>query len=196
MPSALRKVTPYVVFGASILVSVLLGSSLTALHAPFRAKAAGTARLAPEFAPDPGWRAIHVLSASCQCSMGVAQHLLERGTMPGLQEAVLLAGSNNNLRARLSAAGFRTFAVSGEKLAETYGLAGAPWLVLISPSGAVVYQGGYASDVSARSGYQDVHLLTQAERGERPEPLPVFGCALSRRLQRATDPLALKYTRN
>jgi hypothetical protein len=196
MPSALRRGAPYAIFAASILVSVLLGSSLTGLHTPFQTNATGTALLASDFAPSSAWRAIHVLSAGCQCSMGVAQHLLERGTIAGLYETVLFAAQNDGLSARLRAAGFRTVAVSGDRLEQKYGLAGAPWLLLVSPSGAIVYQGGYASDALARSGYRDVGLWERVTRGEHPEALPVFGCALSRRLQRASDPLLLKYSRN
>jgi hypothetical protein len=194
--ATIRRFFPYLIFTISILLSVLLGSSLTALHTPFRAERAGAARLAAELASGRCWRAVHVLSASCQCSSGVAEHLLARGPIPDLREEVLLAGDDKELIARLSRAGFRTLTVTGDQLAQKYGIAGAPWLLLISPTGEIAYQGGYASDAGARTGYQDARIWMQVRQGKSPEALPVFGCALGKRLQRTLDPLALKYSRN
>lgn len=195
MPVSRRQFASYTAFSASLFFSLLLGGSLTALHTPFRSTASGSAKLVADLIPGNIWRAVHILSGACQCSEDVAHHLLQRGPLPDVKEEVLLAGSNEPLMARLRARGFQTLAVSGDDLAQRYGLAGAPRLLLMSPSGLVVYQGGYAADVGARTGYQDVSLLQQVRRGATPEPLPVFGCALTRQLQHLTDPLALKYPR-
>lgn len=166
---------------------------MMASHTPFRANPDGLAYLAREFAPANGrWQAIHLLSISCSCSRGVAEHLIARRPMADVQEQIVLAGTDAQLAHRLSAAGFLVRNVDPEVIAQRYHVAGAPWLVFVSPQGEIQYQGGY-TPAHARSDYQDQHVWASLASGHRVQSLPVLGCALGKRLQHTLDPLGLKY---
>lgn len=104
----------------------------------------------------------------------------------------MLAGNDDTLLHRLTMAGFPVRTVSPEIIAEQFHVAGAPWLVFVSPAGDVRYQGGY-TPAHARSDYQDQQIWASLSNGRTVEPLPVLGCALGKRLQRTLDPLGLKY---
>lgn len=189
-----RRIWPVAVFVVSSMFSLILGSALLASHTPFQANPDGLSFLASELGTAKGqWQAIHLLSTTCACSRGVAEHLIARGPMADVNEQIVLAGSDPFLAHRLTVAGFPVRSIDPETVAEHYHVAGAPWLVFVSPAGDVRYQGGY-TPAHARNDYQDQHVWAAVSNGRRVEPLPVLGCALGKRLQRSLDPLGLKYT--
>ncbi len=152
------------------------------------------ASLASDYAPAHGsWQAVHVLASDCACSRAVADHLVQRGTLLQLHESVVLIGDDRGLQAKLVEAGFPVQPVSVEEAAAHYHLRSAPWLFFVAPSGQIRYAGGYAAERDARSGYRDVAIWNALRAGQLAEPLPAYGCAIDKRIQRAIDPLGLKY---
>ncbi len=189
-----RQIWSIAVFIGSAILSLVVGSLLLASHMPFQANPDGLSYLVREVGTANGsWQAIHLLSTTCSCSHGVAEHLIERGPMSNLKERVVLAGNDATLAHRLVAAGFPVRTMNPETIAERYHIAGAPWLVFVSPRGDVRYQGGYTPG-HARSNYQDQQIWANLASGRSVDPLPVLGCALGKRLQRTLDPLGLKYS--
>jgi hypothetical protein len=188
-----RRIWPIAVFTGSAILSLVVGSVLLASHTPFQANPDGLSYLARQVGTARGtWQAIHLLSTTCSCSRGVAEHLIKRGPMAQVNEHIVLAGSDAALANRLRLAGFPVEIMSPETVATHYHIAGAPWLVFVSPQGDVRYQGGY-TPAHARNNYQDEQIWSDLRSGRTADSLPVLGCALGKRLQRTLDPLGLKY---
>jgi hypothetical protein len=184
---------------------VLLGGFLMAPHvvglpAPDVGNRGLAALLAAHPSPRQNWRALHVLYQACGCSARVVQHLLERGARVDVAETVIyvhdadpaaapaLAKVGDDLRQ----ARFGFEALTPAELARRYQVESAPLLLVIDPRGALRYSGGYTH----RSGsalIQDGAVIDGLIGGRRVETLPVLGCAMSPRMQRAIDPLGLKY---
>jgi hypothetical protein len=141
-----------------------------------------------------GWFALHVMAEQCNCSRRVLEHLIERGGDPSLSEKVVLIGSDEELRRRLTARGFGFETLTAEQLHDRYGVDGAPLLLVIDPQGRVAYSGGYSTRAGGEP--RDSEILAALQGGGRPEALPLFGCAVSRELQRKLDPLGMKYGSN
>lgn len=189
-----RRVWPIVIFALSSMLSLVVGSIMMASHTPFQANQDGLTYLAHEMGTAKGsWQAIHLLSTTCSCSRGVAEHLIARGPMPNLKEQIVLAGNDDVLARRLRLAGFPVRSMNPEIIADRYHVAGAPWLMFVSPQGDLRYQGGY-TPAHARNDYHDQQVWADLSSGRAVEPLPVLGCALGKRLQRTLDPLRIKYS--
>ncbi len=78
-----------------------------------------------------------------------------------------------------------------QKLAELYEIDAAPLLVAIDPEGRVRYAGGY-TDRKQGPDVRDRQILDALQRGDVVQPLPLYGCAVSKQLRRTLDPLGLK----
>ena len=191
-----RSWIPVAVLGASLCVSLLVGTLLMASHLAFRADEPALGRLASRIGgAHRSWSAIHVLAAGCACSRGVAEHLIERGPLPNIQESAVLVGHDAAVEGRLRSAKIQFTILTPDEAVSRYDLHGAPWLVFIAPGGDLRYAGGYSSERNVRDGYQDVRIWDALRRGEAARALPAYGCALGRRLQKRVDPLGLKYVR-
>jgi hypothetical protein len=180
-----------VVWAASV---VLVGGALTSFHQPFSVPGAGVLALADDTGGH-GWRAIHFLSGSCQCSQRVMRHLLARQQVVGVSEQiVMIDGSlpylegSQALLARLAAAHFLTKHIAEQNVPLNSGLRGVPLLLFVSPQNQIAYLGGYGA-----AGDQDETIFHQLRAGLKPVALPMIGCAVGSRLQRRLDPLHLKY---
>ena len=138
-----------------------------------------------------GWRAVHVLAKACGCSQRVLQSLLEHRADAETAETILFIGDDPLTAQRARAAGFEFETLTAAQLESRYGVQGAPLLVVVSPQNAIVYSGGYAHTEGGPA--EDRLVLARAKAGQAVEPLPQFGCAVSRSLQKKLDPLALKY---
>ncbi|WP_224246134.1 hypothetical protein [Hyalangium gracile] len=175
-------------------VSLLTAGHLLTLPEPTSA-AELTRRLqadaAREGRPGAGY-VLHVLASGCRCSQRVLEHLLLRGPQPSYAEKVLLIGRDEGIGERLTARGFGFESISSEELKARYAIEGAPLMLVLGDEGRLEYSGGYSR---RRQGtLEDVAILRAVESGGRPGALPLYGCALSRELQREVDPLGLKYT--
>ncbi|MBC7926613.1 MAG: hypothetical protein H7039_13235 [Bryobacteraceae bacterium] len=178
----------------SIALSSLLGALLMAAHLPAPVDPSGLpALLSREPGRYGGWQAVHVIAAGCNCSLAVADYLVNRRPLKHLKERVVIAGSDELLLARLAKSSFSVTTLPAEEAANRYHLRGAPWLIFLSPDGKVAYAGGYAATAAALDGYQDARIWEQLQAGSSVRELPAFGCVTGRRLQRAIDPLGLKY---
>ncbi len=161
-------------FGGWACAAVLAGSMLMSFHQPFRTPGEGIMSLG--HAPDrSSWRMLHVVSGSCGCSQKVMDHLLQRGPVAGVQE-------------ELAKAGFFVSHVKASAIPADAGLKGVPLLAVASPGRGAVYVGGYGS-----GGDQDGTILRELMAGRKASPLAAIGCAVGLRIQRAADPLRLKY---
>ena len=63
-------------------------------------------------------------------------------------------------------------------------------LAILSPENVVRYRGGYATRKQAYE-IGDVALYEGTRSGTDLRPLPIFGCAISERLEQMLDPLNL-----
>jgi hypothetical protein len=178
----------------SLTISLVMGAALGLLHIPFRAEQSAVSHFVSATTPIlQSWKAVHLLSVSCQCSQAVSAYLLQRGPFPGVGEYVILAGENAALAQHLTQAGFHVQSRSAEEIATQFQVPGAPWFILVSPAQQISYAGGYSADRNARNGYQDKQIWREAAAGSPRGALPVYGCALSKLLQKKTDPFGLKY---
>ncbi len=175
-----------------VLVAAVMVSHLLALPTP-EARALEAALFAADQGRQvAGWRAFHVLYADCPCSRRVAESLVARGARDDFSERVLLVGHDAGLSRQLGTSGFSVDELTAETLKDRLGIEAAPTFFAVAPDGSVRYVGGYSSYKQGPS--QDERLLSLVRHGLRPEALPVFGCAVSRRLQAAADPFGLRYT--
>jgi hypothetical protein len=135
---------------------------------------------------------VHVIYAGCSCTARLFAHLVSRGALPGIDEAVLFVGEDAPRRRAAERAGFAFATASAEELAGRYGIEAAPLLVAFDAAGRLAYLGGYYNHPSTVFPL-DGKIHAELARGEMPKPLPVFGCAVSPRLQKSVDPLGIVY---
>jgi hypothetical protein len=157
--------------GAGCGVSLLLGSVFAAWHAPLANQEWKQAGLEAERGSGQ-WRAIHFLAAECRCSAAVERHLRRRGSRAGWKESVLERGSDGVWRERFAAADGTNEASEAARPEDWAGVEVAPWLVIVSPGGEVVYAGGYDAEP-----VYETRILAAVEAGRAVERRPVRGCA-------------------
>ncbi|MEZ5977587.1 MAG: hypothetical protein R3F34_05145 [Planctomycetota bacterium] len=140
------------------------------------------------------WSMWHVLYEDCPCSLDAIDDVLASERPADLDEHVLLVGRDDDLAERLRGAGIALHAVSADDLERSFGIVAAPLLVVVDPSGAVRYAGGYRARRDA-FGVEDLAILDRLRDGAEVEPLPIFGCGVSATVQASVDPFGLKYDR-
>jgi hypothetical protein len=180
-------------FVAMLLVgATLLGRHLLALPRPGAEDAAFARSIATLRTPgDAGrWMAVHVLYADCGCSRRIVEHLLVTDRPKDVSERVLLVGTDVDLESRLTARGFPVTHVAPADLSERFGVQAVPLFVVAGPDGGVRYAGGYTARKQGPEP-RDLDILADARAGRPVDPLPVFGCAVSRQLQSTLNPLGL-----
>jgi hypothetical protein len=154
------------------------------------------ARLARELLAlrrDPGKAFyVHVIYANCSCTQRLFAHLMERARFADANELVLFVGRDPDKQAAAERAGMIFVSTSPEELAGRHGIEAAPLLVAFDQAGRMRYLGGYYDHPSTIFP-RDEKIHAQLAGGARAEPLPVFGCAVSARLQKSLDPLGIKY---
>jgi hypothetical protein len=172
-------------------ISLLMAGHLLTLPKP-RIDALHNERLQSVLSAHPGsWFVVHVLAENCECSQRILAHLLARSAESSWSEKVLFIGSVEPTRTQLAARGFAFQSVTPEELQATYGLEGAPLMLVVNPRGEVAYSGGYSSTRWGPS--EDVTILAALTRGTEVKERPLFGCAVSQELQKRLDPLGFKY---
>jgi hypothetical protein len=132
---------------------------------------------------------VHVVYAECSCSRALFAHLIARRKLPGAEEAILFVGADIKKQELAHRAGFTFTAVSAQELASHFGLEAAPVLIVIDSSGRLGYAGGYYAHPAAIVPL-DEKIYARMATGAKVEPLPVFGCAVSARLQQSLNPFA------
>jgi hypothetical protein len=135
---------------------------------------------------------VHVIYAQCSCTDRLFRHLIERRAYAGPEEVILFVGENAEREHRARQAGYGFRKVSGARLAEHFGLESAPVLFAFDRSGSLRYAGGYFAHAGSIEAL-DERIWSEVQRGEEPQGLPIYGCAVSARLQRQVDPLHIVY---
>jgi hypothetical protein len=177
---------------------IVIGSSLMVGHwvplpRPAVDDAAWSANLADIRTDEASgrWAVLHFLYAECPCSRRVLEHVIEQPPRDGVAERIILIGSDTALSARAERQGYEVDSVSPDELKSKYGVEAAPLLVVSDPDGTPRYAGGYTSRKQGPD-FQDRHIIADLMAGHEVEPLPLYGCAVSQRLQGIVDPLGLK----
>lgn len=148
-------------------------------------------------------RTLHVLYVDCPCSQRVLKHLLERTAVSQAHEQFVLVvnsqeardaepGTVVRWREQAVRQGFETELLTADELMQRYGVEASPLLLILDRHETVIYSGGYTQRKQGPA-FQDVAIIDAALAGTPTDSLPLFGCAVSKRLQRIVDPLNLKY---
>jgi hypothetical protein len=175
---------------ASVLSALAIGHWFTLPH-PDREDARLTTGIRALAGDADGWAMVHVLYTECRCSQRIFDHLVDGARPADVRETVVLVGDDHGVAARLAARGYRVVPVAAEALAARYGIEGVPLLVVLDPAHHIRYSGGYTTRLQGPD-IQDVAIVRGLQATGVAVPLPVYGCATSRRLQRLADPLAIK----
>jgi hypothetical protein len=177
-------------------VMLAIGASLLVRHSVALPRPAVDAELERSMSTlripaDAGkWMAVHVLYADCRCSQRVADHLLSSSRPADLVEQVLLVGRSGALEGSLTARGFRVTVVEPDELAARYHVLAVPLLLVAAPDGSIRYAGGYTTRKQGPDP-RDLEILASAKADRVTAALPVFGCAVSRKLDQVLNPLGL-----
>jgi len=131
---------------------------------------------------------VHVIDAQCSCSSGLLTHLLTRRPFANQEELILFVGTDQAKQQLIRKSNFEYQSVSSSQLVDRFGLEAAPILLIFDRDGKLRYAGGYY-DRPAAVDPLDVTIYKALSAGAPVEGLPVFGCAISPRLQKAISPL-------
>jgi hypothetical protein len=189
------------------VVVLVVGAALMAPHVvALPVPAADGSRLALAMHSLPGanagrWSALHVLYEGCGCSARVLTHLMARHARADLNEQVLFVRDApqadpglEETAVRARGAGFGFASVTPGELEQRYQIEAVPLLVVADAAGHIRYSGGY-TEKSGVVEVDDVPLIDGVRSGRSVEARPVFGCAVSSRMQEAIDPWRIKYSR-
>jgi len=167
--------------GMLVLGAALLAKHVVALPAPARnERLLRTIADLRAHAGASDWLAVHVLYSECRCSQRVVAHLVSTARPSQLHEVVLWVGANPP--APELAQHFEVRRITSAQLAG-YGIDAAPLLIVSDPKGEPRYVGGYTTRKQGPV-LEDLSIVEQARRGSSLASLPIFGCAVSERLQR------------
>jgi hypothetical protein len=174
--------------------SYLMARHLLTLPAPSYADSGLADAIATMRAPgEQGkWFAMHVMYAGCGCSRRVLADLLLRSPHANVAERIVFVGEvDGDAEREARARGYGFDSIGREELAAKYHVEAAPLLVVADPGGRVKYVGGY-TDRKQSPAIRDAELVSRLVGGAKVAPLPVFGCAVSSKLQAAVNPLGIK----
>lgn len=179
----------------NLIIVFLVGSHWVAFREPDAAarQAIQTFETRNRMAQTEGtWQALHVLYRDCGCSQRVARHLLHQGPHPRCQERIVMVGEPDpRWAAQATERGFPIEFLTSQELAVRYQIEAAPLLVILDPMGEVVYAGGYTRRKQGAD-FQTHQLIESLQQGQSVEVLPVYGCAVSEKMQALVDPLRIK----
>lgn len=167
--------------GVLVVGAGLLARHLVALPAPPSDPRFASAMNGLRSSPGDRWLAVHVLYGECRCSHRIAAHLAETARPTGWEEVVLWAGTSEPPAALRR--GFEVRRVSRAELAR-WGVEAAPLLAVLDPGGGVRYAGGYTERKQGPV-VDDARIFAAAQKSHLVAALPVLGCAISERLERA-----------
>jgi hypothetical protein len=139
-----------------------------------------------------GWLSVHALYSHCRCSERILTHLLKRAAVSGVQEHVLWIGPSPERESELQTAGFAVHTITPQQLKRDFAAVAVPLLIVADARDRLRYSGGYTTR-SQGADIRDQAILQNLMWTGAQTELPVFGCAVSRSLQKLLDPFALKY---
>ena len=191
-----RRIVAYTALSGWFVAMSAVAASMLARHviplpAPVHDGRLSTALEVMRGPDDAGrWMAVHVLYTDCRCSRQVGEHLSITKRPSDLAEIVLLVGEDPAFAGRLRSNGFVVTAVDAHTLSTAYGLEAAPLLLVVDPEGKIRYSGGYTARKQGPEP-RDLQIIDSVRGGAQDPPLPVYGCATSRQLQKTLNPLEL-----
>jgi hypothetical protein len=184
-------------FAFWVAAGLIVGAFLTAAHSyglPRPTEPALQAGMKALREPgEDGTLVAHVLYQKCRCSRRILDHLVARKALPGITEKVVLVDADPEIVASLRGAGYQALPTTAAVLRDRYHVEAAPLLVVADGDGRLRYQGGYSGHAQGAD-LQDLQIIRAALAEAETRSLPLFGCAVSRELQRALDPLGIKYS--
>jgi hypothetical protein len=139
------------------------------------------------------WLAVHVLYADCRCSQRILEHLKSSTRPAAVREKLLLVGDVEQRAAASKLLGTRGFSVIGttaDALRAHFHIESAPLLLVLDPDDVVRYAGGYSARKQGIA-LLDAQIIRELVAKRRPAELPLFGCAVSKELQRVLDPVSV-----
>ena len=206
-PRPARRVLGVAMLSIWAVAVLVVGAGLMAPHViALPVPALNDGRLALALRTLPGatsgrWTALHVLYERCGCSSRVLAHLMARRARADLNEQMLFVRDSpqadpgvEDTAVRARGAGFGFASVTPAELAQRYQIEAVPLLVVADAAGRIRYSGGYTEKCDAVE-VDDVPIIDGVRSGRTVYARPVFGCAVSSRMQEAIDPLRLKYSR-
>ncbi|MBO9666704.1 MAG: hypothetical protein J7501_07800 [Bdellovibrio sp.] len=141
------------------------------------------------------WGLTHVVSAECKCSAKVIDYLIARGPSADAKEEIVVLGPMPAQAQALKDKGYSLRALKPEEMTDDISHLGVPFLLISTPQGDNVYAGGYSEkSVQDGSPIRDLEILHSLQGKGTAKSFPIFGCAVSRRLQKVIDPFSIKYT--
>jgi len=178
---------------ALVVIAALSVKHLAPLPEPDDAALLTRAALQLRHSPNEDFL-VHVIYADCSCARALFSHLVARGPFPGAEELILFVGADAAKQAAAERSGFEFTTISAQDLTTRFGLEAAPVLIVFDPAGKLMYAGGYYAH-PATIDPMDERIYAQLAAAGKVEPLPVFGCAVSARLQKSLDPLRLDHAK-
>ncbi|MCI5065534.1 hypothetical protein MRY87_07410 [bacterium] len=135
---------------------------------------------------------VHVLTEGCKCSAVISRYLVERGPLSGVRERVLYAAKSDAAIEPFREAGFETELLRSEGQIASYGITASPMFVVVNGAGEQLYTGGYSERLLRHSGQvKDRQIIAGLAKGDSFSALPVFGCAVSKKLKKMVDPIGI-----
>lgn len=136
------------------------------------------------------WTMVHFLYDNCACSRRVLAHVTSREPVNNVREQIVLVAETPPEHATFSGH-IPVEYVTPVQLKERFGVESAPLLVVIDDQKNVRYTGGYTSRKQGPE-IKDFEIVSDLMAGDSVAELPLFGCAVSKELQKLIDPLGLK----
>lgn len=133
----------------------------------------------------------HFLYGDCGCSRRILKQLLKRDVVEGVSERIVLIGNDDAAESLATQKGFAVSRLTPAELKQQYEVESAPLLIITDNTGTIRYSGGYTSRKQGLDN-QDLRIIQSILDGEQYSELPVYGCAVSKRLKDLIDPLNLK----
>lgn len=169
----------------------LLGLHLVSLPGSSMSSAAFSSAVGRLPFAAPGWHMVHIVYDDCRCSESVLDHLVARGVVADAETVVRIGTHPVAGVDRIRARGFTVLDLTPREAEDTLGVVGAPMLVVVQPTGAVAYAGGYTRTKQAAL-KADLAIYRSSRAGIAVTPLPVLGCAVNERTKKRIDPLGLR----
>jgi hypothetical protein len=139
------------------------------------------------------WLAVHVLYAECRCSQRILEHLATSTRPAQVREKLLLVGDAQQRTAAselLARRGVPVIGTTADTLRARFHIESAPLLLVLDPHDVVRYAGGYSQRKQGIA-LLDAQIIRELVAQQRPAELPLFGCAVSKELQRVLDPVSV-----
>ncbi|MEE9336701.1 MAG: hypothetical protein V3U87_01360 [Methylococcaceae bacterium] len=139
------------------------------------------------------WIAVHVLYSKCTCSQRIIEHIFSDDRAVNIKEKLIIVDNARPEWEKLAKAkGFSYQVITSKELHDVYNIPAAPIMVVADPQGKVHYAGGYTARKQGPD-IQDIAIIEQLMKENPVKPIPLFGCAVAKGLQKVFDPLGLKY---